>query len=207
MLSNFLIFEASATELIITDNLVIRDVDDKTIEHGFFREKRIITLAKGNHTLVIKYKDVFEDLDLAEERLIKSDYFVVKFSSENQKKLRLSTIKITDLLAAELFVKNPELTLLDENQQEVVIELQKLSEYDLAKQVSKVIKSISVPNVVTSSIDNSVSSPTNKKEQRFSQKVINEVDVVPMLKYWWKKASAADRASFLQFIDDVEIKQ
>ena len=74
-------------------------------------------LSQGKHVLVLKYKDVFEDLEFGEERLVKSDYFVVKFSVKNQQELLLSTSNIYDLAAAERFIKSPELNLSDERKQ------------------------------------------------------------------------------------------
>jgi len=204
-------FTATATTLTITDNLVLRDVDDKAVDTGFFSRKNTINLAQGSHTLVLKYKDVFEDLDMGEESLIKSDYFVVKFLIKEQQALILSTTKIRDLAAAERFSRSPELILLDEAKQEVVLELQKLSDYELAKQVTQVVSKLSVPvleaqnNSHVSSVSNA--SNTNKDEQIFNKKVINNIDAVPMLKYWWQKATQEEKAHFLHFINESKSEQ
>jgi len=199
IVGSFFMVTASATQLIITDNLVLRDIDDKAIEQGFFSKKQSISLSQGDHTLVLKYKDVFEDLDMGEESLVKSDYFVVKFVVQEQKALMLSTGKIQDLAAAERFAKNPELILLDEDKQEIILVLEKLSDYELAKQITQVVTTLSAP------IDNAQShsevTSVTKKEQTFSKDVINQVDAMPMLKYWWKKASSEEKANFLQFIN------
>lgn len=200
LLCSFIAVKASAAELTVTDNLILRDVDDKAVEHGFLSKKQTIELSPGKHVLVIKYKDVFEDLDFAEERLVKSDYFVVKFKVNQQQTLILSTTKIQDLAAAERFAKNPELILLDEDKQEIVLALEKLSDYELAKQVTQVVTTLSAP------VDNRQSSAkentTNKNEQTFTKDVINHVDAVPMLKYWWKKANQTEKANFLRFINE-----
>ncbi|WP_231562040.1 DUF2057 family protein [Colwellia psychrerythraea] len=196
-------FKVSAIELIITDDLVVRDLDDKAVEHGFLSQKQTIQLTTGEHTLVIKYKDVFEDLDFAEERLITSDYFVVKFNLADQKKLILSTININDLAAAERFSKDPELTLLDEHQQSVVLTLEKLSDYELTKQVTKVVNDLSIPVVAQTKGET-----RTKDELTFNKQVIEKIDVVPMLKYWWDKASQDDKESFLLIINEnMEIKK
>ncbi|MCP4988453.1 MAG: DUF2057 domain-containing protein [Colwellia sp.] len=194
-----LAFNANASELTLSDNLVLRDVNDKPVEHSIFQKKQKLTLGSGNHTLVVQYKDVFEDLDMGEEKLVKSDYFVVKFLLESQQKLILSTIKIRDLAAAERFARQPELTLLDENKQGVVLLLEKLSDYELAKKVTQVVSTLSAP------VDN-VSTKAkvmkdDKDDKIFNDNVINQVDTMPMLKYWWKKASTEERASFLQFVN------
>lgn len=198
LLSIFFTFKTSAVELKVSDDLVIRDIDDKALAHSFLSTKKTINLTQGKHTLVLKYKDVFEDLDFAEERLITSDYFVVKFNIVNQKKLTLSTRNIHDLAAAERFVKSPELTLLDEHQQELILTLEKLSDYELAKQVTKVVSNLSVPTQVS----NNENKEANKTQQTFNNKVIEKVDAMPMLKYWWKKASKDEKEDFLHFISE-----
>jgi uncharacterized protein YccT (UPF0319 family) len=199
LLCSFVTLNASAATLTIADNLVIRDIDDKSVEQGFLSSSQVFQLTQGQHVLVLKYKDVFEDLDFAEDRLVKSDYFVVKFSVENQQELLLSTSHINDLAAAERFVKSPELMLSDEREQEVVLNLETLSDYELAKQVTKVVTTLSAPVVISQSNDKIANTTIN--DQAFSTQVINNVDTVPMLKYWWHKASKNEKESFLNFIN------
>lgn len=200
MLSCVFANRVNATELTIADNLLVRDIDDEAVEHGFLSKKRSVNLSQGKHTLVIKYKDVFEDLDLVEDVLVKSDYFVVKFLVENQKQLILSTPEISDLAAAEHFAKEPEITLLDEGGKGLVLELEKLSDYELAKQVTKVVTTLSIP--VGKDNANGLVTNTGNNEQIFTDKVINDVDVVPMLKYWWQKADTDEKEKFLLFINE-----
>jgi uncharacterized protein YccT (UPF0319 family) len=199
LLCSFVTLNASAATLTIADNLVIRDIDDKSVEQGFLSSSQVFQLTQGQHVLVLKYKDVFEDLDFAEDRLVKSDYFVVKFSVENQQELLLSTSHINDLVAAERFVKSPELMLSDEREQEVVLNLETLSDYELAKQVTKVVTTLSAPAVISQSNNKIANNTIN--DQAFSTQVINNVDTVHMLKYWWHKASKNEKESFLNFIN------
>jgi uncharacterized protein YccT (UPF0319 family) len=197
LLCSFVAVKVNAASLTVTDNLVLRDVDDKAVEHGFLSKKQTIDLTQGEHALVIKYKDVFEDLDMGEDRLVKSDYFVVKLVVKNQQKLFLSTSKISDLASAERFAKNPELVLLDENKQEMVLELETLSDYKLGQQVTKVVTTLSSPAVIAQTNGTTSTSGT----QDFNNQVINKVDTVPMLKYWWQKASKDEKEDFLNFIN------
>jgi uncharacterized protein YccT (UPF0319 family) len=197
LLCSFVAVKVNAASLTVTDNLVLRDVDDKAVEHGFLSKKQTIDLTQGEHALVIKYKDVFEDLDMGEDRLVKSDYFVVKLVVKNQQKLFLSTSKISDLASAERFAKNPELVLLDENKQEMVLELETLSDYKLGQQVTKVVTTLSSPAVIAQTNGTTSTSGT----QDFNNQVTNKVDTVPMLKYWWQKANKDEKADFLNFIN------
>jgi len=198
MLCSFVAVKANAASLTVTDNLVLRDVDDKAVEHGFLSKKQTIDLTQGEHVLVIKYKDVFEDLDLGEDRLVKSDYFVVKLVVKNQQQLLLSTSKISDLASAERFVKAPELILLDEHKQEMPLDLETLSDYKLGQQVTKVVTTLSTPAVIAQSNGTTTST---QDSQAFNSKVIDKVDTVPMLKYWWQKANKDEKEDFLNFIN------
>jgi uncharacterized protein YccT (UPF0319 family) len=200
LLYSFISLNVNAAKLTVTDNLIIRDIDNKAVEQGFFSTQQTVELAKGQHTLVIKYKDVFEDLDMGEEKLVKSDHFVVKFNVENQQELSLSTINIKNLAQAELFVRAPELTLLDENKKNLVLDLESLSDYQLAKQVTKVVTTLSAPLVVPK--NKSQITSLSKDTQDFNQKVISEVDAVPMLKFWWNKANQKEKEDFLHFINE-----
>lgn len=202
LICSFVSLNVSAATLTISDNLVIRDIDNKSVEQGILSKTQVFQLIQGEHILVLKYKDVFEDLEFGEERLVKSDYFVVKFSVKNQQELLLSTSNIHDLAAAERFIKSPELNLLDEHKQEVALELETLNDYELAKQVTKVVTSLSAPAVISQ--NNNKITNTTKNKQTFSTQVMNNVDIVPMLKYWWQKASKNDKESFLLFINTKE---
>ena len=197
LLCSFVAVKANAASLTVTDNLVLRDVDDKAVEHGFLSKKQTINLTQGEHALVIKYKDVFEDLDMGEDRLVKSDYFVVKLVVTTQQELFLSTSKIRDLAAAERFAKNPELILLDEDKKEMILELETLSDYKLGQQVTKVVTTLATPAVVAQ--NNGTTSV--EASQNFNSQVINKVDTLPMLKYWWQQANKNEKQDFLNFID------
>lgn len=192
-----------ATTLTYSDNLTIRDVDDKPLEQTFFSKNTAIELAPGLHTLVVKYKDVFEDLEFADERLVKSDYFVVKFTVDSQKSLFLTTIEIGDLAEAERFVKSPELKMLAGDKVELFLVLETLNDYNLGKQVSQVITTIGSSNadMTQESSLNGSDTQTTEEINNFNQKVLEEVDAVPMLKYWWGKSTKEQKESFLSFIE------
>lgn len=193
-----------AATLTYSDNLIIRDIDDKAVEHGVFSKKTRFELHQGEHTIVVKYKDVFEDLEFAEDRLVKSDYFVVKFSVDSQKTLFLTTSEINNLAEAENFVKSPVVKVITDNKAELVLKLETLSDYDLAKQVAKVVTSIAIPSSPPSQGLNSqgvdIAEDATKNKTEFEKKVIEEVDAVPMLKFWWQKASAEQQVKFLEFV-------
>lgn len=197
-----------AATLTYSDNLIIREVDDKPVDHGLFSKQSSFELNQGVHTLVVKYKDVFEDIEFAEERVVKSDYFVVKFTVEAHKSLLLTTIDIVDLAAAERFVKSPVIKIVADDQQELVLELETLSDYELAKQVTKVVTNISPSQQKHSNLEpgDIAVNRLNNSEDNFDNTVMKEVDALPMLKYWWAKTNKAQRQSFLNFVEQEQNK-
>ena len=194
--------KVSAARLILSDNLVLRDIDDKAVEHGFLSNKQTIDLTQGEHTLVIKYKDVFEDVDFGEEKLIKSDYFVVKFLIKEQELLFLTTSDINGLDEAERFVNSPELILTDENREEIKLDLEDLANYTLNKKITSVVSSLLIP--ADAPKYNDKTQVINKKDNVLHDRVISHVnnEAVPMLKYWWQQASKDQQATFIRFVND-----
>ncbi len=89
--------------------------------------------------------------------------------------------------------------MLDEHKQEVVLDLETLSDYKLGKQVTKVVTTLSAPAVISQSYSTTMT--TAEDGQAFNNKVINKVDTVPMLKYWWQKANKDEKENFLIFIN------
>ncbi|MBU2894112.1 DUF2057 domain-containing protein [Colwellia sp. D2M02] len=215
----------SAATLTISDNLVLKSVNDKPLDVGFFSTKSQVELTSGEQAILVKYKDVFEDLDFAEDRLVESDYFIAKFTLSQQKSLLLSTPKVKNLAAAEKFSHNPELILSDENNQTLVLELLTYDDYKLAQQVNQAVKTLAqepvsqpvtpTANTVTTAHDtpdvaaqvatasttnNELKRTENEVKQTFNNKVANHIETLPMLKYWWKKASDAEKQDFIRYI-------
>jgi uncharacterized protein YccT (UPF0319 family) len=208
--SNF----AGATKLVISDNLQLREINDERVNEGFFdsafNQDKAIVLQSGNNTFLIKYKDVYEDIDFAEERVVESELFIVKFNLVNQKKVILKTPEIKNLAAAERFSRTPEIILIDEHNQPIVLVLEKQSDYELAKQVEKAITALpehtsDIRSVTkgheVDQLENTSSSPKSiNSEKEFSERVHQQAQNLPMLKYWWEKASAQEKKDFIEHV-------
>jgi uncharacterized protein YccT (UPF0319 family) len=188
----------SATSLTISDNLIVSKIDDKTVEHGFIGKKSSFTLHQGEHALVVRYKDVFEDLDFAEHRLIESKEFVVKFSIAQEQQIKLTTVDIKDLQQAQNFAKAPELILKDDKNNQLVLELLEVSDYKLAKQVDKVVSTLA-KNKATDKTE--VTVEVHQVATNASNTLL-QVDSLTMLKYWWQTASHAEKNQFKQFLKE-----
>jgi uncharacterized protein YccT (UPF0319 family) len=196
-----------AATLSVSDNLIVTQIDNKSVDHGMLGNKSTFSVNKGSHALIIFYKDVFEDVDFAEDRVIKSKDFVVKFSIKEEKQLNLATIAIKNLAQAESFSKSPTLVIKDERNKIIEIELENVSDYKIAQQVdiavntyasNQNIKNDKTPKLAKKDV---VSKPiilTSNKQQ--TGNTLIQVNSLNMLKYWWQKASVQEKNQFKQNI-------
>jgi len=209
LLTSALSLTSSATTLTVSDNIIISEVDNKVIEHGFIGKKSTFTLKQGEHAVVVRYKDVFEDLDFAEDRVVESQNFVVKFTLAKEQQVKLTTTKIKNLSQAERFAKAPELNLVDEDNKQLVLELVDVADYKLARQVNIAVSSLAtqtashsavLPAEVKSSAQAKQASATLQQKMTTSSNTLAQVDSLTMLKYWWQTASNTEKDQFKQFL-------
>ncbi|PHR81603.1 MAG: DUF2057 domain-containing protein [Colwellia sp.] len=189
-----------AATVNVSDNLVVSEVNDKSIDNGFLGKKSSFKLNPGNHALIVRYKDVFEDLEFAEERRVESQDFVVKFTITDQKQLKLSTIKIKDLAAAESFKKSPKLKLKDGHDNQLNLTLEKVADYKLAKQVDLAVSALASKQIIQtkSSVLPTASTVATQK----SANTLIQVNALTMLKHWWQNASNDEKQRFKQFTQE-----
>lgn len=191
----------SAT-LEVSDNLIVSKVDDKIVEHGFIGNKSSFKISQGEHALILRYKDVFEDLEFAEERVVESKDFVIKFALANETSLKLTTDKIKSLSQADKFANSPRLLLTDEKNNQVKIEFVDVSDYQISKQVNIAVASLSETKAISSqSIPAENSLVTSQKSISTPQSSITSINVnsLTMLKYWWENASELEKEHFKRF--------
>lgn len=195
-----------ATSLTITDNLIISEIDDKPVEQGFIGKKVAFELSPGEHSLIVRYKDVFEDLEFAEERVVESQDFVVKFTLDNEQQVKLSTSTIKNLQQAELFTKTPELNLTDDRNKQMVLTLLNVDDYKLAQRVNMAVSSFTdkkaavSPQKNTVSVKNGAPIKASTIMRTSTSKLAIDVNNLTMLKYWWQTASAEEKSQFKAFL-------
>ncbi|MCI2284143.1 DUF2057 domain-containing protein [Colwellia sp. MSW7] len=200
-------FTLWATTLTVGDNLVISQINNKIVEHGFLDQTSEFSLKPGQYAFIVHYKDVFEDLTFAEDRVVKSKEFVVKLTVGAEKKLHLMTAAIKNLAQAEAFSKSPTLMLKDENNQQLPIELESVADYKIAEQVELAITSYTSQQdshhdkaAETTKIKKANQTVTSVKEKLSDNKLI-QINALPMLKYWWQNASDEEKKHFKQYIN------
>jgi len=185
-----------AVTVNVSDNLIVSEVNDKSVDNSFIGQKSSFDLNQGDHVLIVRYKDVFEDLDFAEERLVESQEFVVKFTITDQEQLELSTIKIKNLVAAEKFSKSPKLKLKDGHDNQLNLTLEQVSAYKLARQVDIAVNSLASQQ--KSQTKNATSAVTAVATGQ-SEKTTIQISSLAMLKYWWQNASTDEKQRFKQY--------
>lgn len=182
----------SATTLTVAENLIVTEVNNKGVEHGFIGQKSNFTLGPGKHTLIVRFKDVFEDLDFAEEKMVESNPFAVSFLINKQQRLTLKTTKILNLKQAERFAKSPEIMLLDEKTQPLVLNLRSVEEYKIAQQVNLAVAQLDDTKAIHEQ-------PVPLNQQQADNTLI-QVDALTMLTYWWQTASDKQKSQFKTLI-------
>jgi len=196
-----------ATTLTVSDNLIVSEIDNTIVDHGFIGKKSTFSLKSGTHALILHYKDVFEDLDFAEDRVVKSKDFVVKFTMMGERQVSLSTVAIKNLAQAESFSKSPELVLQDEKNKQLKVELENVNDYKIAQQVDiavntyaskQAISNSKEPELVKTSIERKPVISLNQNEQ--TSNTLIQVNSLTLLKYWWKNASDEEKKQFKQYI-------
>ena len=185
-----------AATVNVSDNLVVSEVNDQRIDNGFLHQKSSFELNRGNHALILRYKDVFEDLEFNEERVVESQEFVVKFTITDQDQLELSTMKIKDLAAAEKFKRSPSLQLKDVHDNQLSLSLEEVSDYKLAKQVDIAVGALATKQVIQSQGSAVPSATVVTGKQTNTLIRVNSLD---MLKYWWQNASTDEKKRFKEF--------
>lgn len=199
-----------ANTLNVSDNLIVSEIDNKTIEQGFFGNKNTFPISLGEHAIIVHYKDVFEDLNFAEDRVVKSKDFVVKFTLLEQGQFTLNTTNINNLAEAERFSKNPKLTLTDQQNNSVALTLENVADYKIAQQVNKAVSSY-VNKQAIQEYKSLQKEETSEKttvstggQQETSSNTLIQINALPMLKYWWKNASTDEKKHFKDFLKTTE---
>lgn len=195
-----------ATTLSVSDNLIVSQINNKMVEHGFIGTKSDFSLESGQYALIIHYNDVFEDLNIAEHRVVKSKEFVVKFTVKNEKSLHLGTESIKNLAQAETFSKSPTLILKDEKNRELILELESVDEYKIAEQVELAINTYTSQQDLTNSkplpakVETVKTTPVLIKPEQALNNNLIQINALPMLKYWWQNASEEEKKNFKKYI-------
>lgn len=201
-----------AATLTASDTLIIKEIDNKVIDHGYITNKSTFSIEQGKHAVIVQYKDVYEDPDLGDEVVIKSNNFVILFNVTDEKKLRLKTPTLNTMAQANAFSSSPKLLLLDEKNNKLKLEIVGVSDYKLTQEVNKAVNTYSAKQNNTKKITPTIKEPSilNKSTVTPTQHSLNstttsntllQVNALTMLKYWWENASIEEKKNFKQHVN------
>jgi uncharacterized protein YccT (UPF0319 family) len=192
-------FTVWAAALTVSENIVVIAVNDKIVDHGMLGTKSSFSLNNGLNALTIHYKDVFEDLDFGEDRVVLSKDFVVNFTITKEQQLKLKTPAIRTLDQAESFSKSPRILVTDEFNKALKIELENVSDHKIAQQVDIAVKSYTTQQT-TRTIEKNNNTTLKASSSVPVNNTLKQVQSLTMLKYWWQNASAEEKKHFKQYI-------
>ncbi len=207
--------QSYANTLVVPALFEVLKVDGKKFDSGFFRTEQSIKLVNGQHVILLRYEELFEDMENDDHTIVKSEPFVVMFNI-NQVPLKLVAKPNIDEADALKFIEKPKVSLVDKNNTPVNSTTMLLSEFeqDQFQQVlaEKVVKA-SAMNDNKASVKTNHSKPTiaanvntmsdskssTNKEAKVQPVSSNVQDsrALDMLNYWWQQASAEQKQMFI----------
>ena len=192
---------------MVSDNLIVSEVNNKAVDQGFFSKKSNFPIILGKNAVILRYKDVFEDLNFAEDRVVESNEFVVKFTVLSDDDLILKTEKIANLREAEAFSKKPVLILKDHNNNLIEMQLENVSDYKIEQQVNIAVNSYVTKQAVKeyetlqkNKVKKNTQVVSESVQQKTSDNTLIQIKAFPMLKYWWQNASNEEKKQFKEFL-------
>lgn len=214
LLALIFVAQVNAASLTVPDVYVVKEMDGQKVSKGFFAKETEVALKKGEHILVLFYKDLFEDFEfgLGSSITVTSAPFVIKFILDEQQSLFLTSPKIKNQKSAKLYAKSPKVMLKDAKGEQLAIKYVDFAEYKAVKELNEMMvlaqkssanhsKALAL-QASTKAIVAPVPLMTENKSvvKKTETKTTLMPQSLPMLKFWWQKASPQEKAQFKQYI-------
>ncbi|MDN3652738.1 DUF2057 family protein [Thalassotalea ponticola] len=179
-----------AQELVIPDNFNVIRVNNQAISGSLFMRDTKVSLQPGKNVIVLRYAQMF-DGDLEDHHTtVRSEPFVISFEVNQNTPLRFVHQQPLDINEARLYAKSPQLTLFDANGEQITLLIQSQSEHERTLQQRTVDRR---QKIIQQSI-----------EQQPLSEATTTVNALPMLKYWWQRATFTEREAFLTYLEQQE---
>ena len=193
-----------ASVLTIPDNIIVLSVNGEEQVNSFFAKETQLTLEQGEHVLVLKYQDFFEDWD--DHTKVTSKPFIALFTlSKTQLQnstLIMKTIVLEELAQAKRFAKNPHVVISTAQGKEIKVFNQSLIAFNAQVRFSQLTNSDSndegekMAGVAT--VENT--ERVNAEVCTSNQGHISELSRLARLKCLWHASSKMDQEAFVYFI-------
>jgi len=191
-LSFFSFFSYSAT-LTIPENLQLLKVNGQEYSTSLFERKVQLDLAAGEHVLLLRYKEMYEDDDNDDHTTIKSSPFLLMFDIANEP-LRITPISFPEESAARAFAKKPTVTL--ENMLAVKVASKSLLLSDFEQHQYKA--ALALKQNILAATQSEKSAHLTPKHSAQKADVIKNSRAIEMLNYWWQQASEHEQQQFIE---------
>ncbi|AOT06480.1 DUF2057 domain-containing protein [Pseudoalteromonas luteoviolacea] len=177
-----------AGEVNFPEELLPLQVNEREIEHSFFKKVRKLELPAGVHRIKVKYSDLFE-LDYDEHEVVNSTPFWVEVTIEDRD-YNVRFKPISDVEQARDFAKSPKIWLQPQQGDKVS-----------AKQVKAQTAAAPMPVVSEPVITTVKANSQNEGHVEQAAPNAGKPDAVSMLEFWWQQATPEQRIAFLTSID------
>ena len=181
---------ANATSVTFPDVFEVIKVNGEDYSSNFFATETILVLAPGEHTILMAYENIFDDLANDDHTKVRSEPFLLSLTVSTEP-LKLVTPKLANDKLAKEYIKNPQLIIIDNNEQTQPYKLIFL------KDVANKMLAMQTSSVVT--LDTNISS-THKEVKIKANEPNNKA--LEMLKYWWQQATPEEQQSFKKMITE-----
>ncbi len=204
LLASTLPLHTWAATLAIPHPYVIYLLDGQPVKSEQLSSKNHLSLAKGEHQLVIRFEGSFRDQ--GENRLISGEPVVYSLSLQGDESLALEFSYPRDYRAAEQFLKNQQLKLIDTKSGKLVnadyFVMPKKEGLQIGRNYQEELqamgKAFGLPQgaavVATAAAATASASPVNATTPN------NQSQSMEMLKYWYLQADSKTRKEFQHWI-------
>ncbi len=197
-----------AVKLIIPEEFVVERLNGEEFMPSLFTSETVLDVSSGQNVLVLKYAQMFEDDMEDHHTTIRSNPFILIFSVGKEQRIEVQFPEQLDTNSASDFAKKPKVVLVDENGTSLAVMNQSLSQFNDQVMKQSLTKQQALINAKTI---NNASTDAGAFAQKNDQPSVDNAtspkngagpNNIDMLKYWWLKASASEKAAFLQFTQE-----
>lgn len=174
---------ADTAELVLAEYLKLKLLDGEAVDSGFWGRKREFSLSPGQHVLVLEYEQVFAR-DHQNQEIVSSEPIRLDFVAEGGHRYGIAAQSVPQTIEqARGFVAEPSLRVSDIQSAAAVA----FSQEYRPKQPFRLAELVKV------------SQPAASSGAAASVPAVPEAE--SMLRYWWARAGAQERAAFLRWIE------
>lgn len=190
----------NASVITFPESIIVVSVNGVEQPSHFFAQQTTVELAEGDHILVLKYQDLFEGDD--DHTNVKSKPFVLIFTlsqAQANNAINVATPILDELKLAKSFAKSPEVSLMDENSNEI----NSINESLLSFNAKSKFEQLTVPKTAKSNV---VNNSTIVAHMNIAAKKAcngNEVEnnsQLEQLKCLWQTSNKAEQEAFIYYI-------